>query len=474
MTKVVEKYFSILEDYFGVVVERISKKRYPREEYQRAIAEVYDRPVVKPMLDSLYDELMRLDWASQMNATQRIGGLKASYIGIFSTQRPTEIPEFLKKTCLYSDTVILNDHISSWIQDWRKNALDDFSTFQAVAHFAIYYLTIKNLFLFDLNPPICTLTPPFTWFLQKSIFENVLTKLFKKTVLSFASDVFGRNFRSHRELDKFLSKMKNFNDFASRAQKPEMLIDVYGTPFSAAIAESIKHYARVYYQTELSQPELFRELLRGPATALLPLMTNGKFTFDFVTDHRGYWDHLVWLIRKDNESLFERLKKRGMSQDTLILNALQQEELRWLGNVPLNKVIELRERGELQDLRDLLAKNVHDIENATDEDFIEVGRQVKYNLEEAFKKHDAEVKGLDEKYKRKYDIDVASLMVSGSLGIISALYPPLALATGIASGIIGSGSIITTVKDFIEKREKLRDLQKKPVAILFEVRNPAI
>lgn len=466
MSKFVERYFSILEDYFGVVLERISKKRYSPEEYPQAIAEVYDRTLVRPTLDSLYDELMRLDWDSQINATQKVGGLKVSYIGVISAESPAEIPEFLKKACLYSDTVILNDHISSWMYDWRKNAPDDLPIFEAVARYAICYLTIKDLFVCDLKPPICTLTPPFTWFLEKSSFENLFTERFEETLLSFASDVFGQIFRSSKELDEFLSKIRDFNDFVSRSQKPEMLIDVYGTPYSASIVEDIKHYTRFYYQTELSKPELFKELLNFPATALLPLMTNGKLTFDFATDRKGYWDHLMWLMRKDNEAVFEQLRKRGLSKDALILNALQREDLKWLGNVPLNKVIEFRERGELQDLRDLLGKNVHDIENATDEDFNEVGRQVKYNLEEAFKKHDAEAKSLNEKYKRKYDIDVASLIVSGSLGVVSALYPPLALATG----IIGGGSIIATVKDFIEKREKLRELQKKPVAILFDAR----
>ena len=156
----------------------------------------------------------------------------------------------------------------------------------------------------------------------------------------------------------------------------------------------------------------------------------------------------------------------------MIINALQQKDLRWLGEVPINKIKMLRERGELADLRDLLSRNIENVENVSDEEFIEVGNQVKYNIEQAMKKHSTDIQDLNEKYRLKYQLGSVSTIVSGTMGFVAAAYPPLALAAGVVSAIAGSGSIITA-KDFLEKREKMKELQRKPVAMLFDAKQKA-
>jgi len=169
-------------------------------------------------------------------------------------------------------------------------------------------------------------------------------------------------------------------------------------------------------------------------------------------------------MKKDNEEL--NLRDKLSSKDSLILNALKQENLKWLGNVPINDILTLRERGELQDLRDLIGRNVRELENVSDEDFIEVGQQINYNLDQAFRKHDAEVNDLNRTYKKKYKIDVSSLIVSGSLAIATTLYPPISQV----AGLVGGGSLLKVINDFFNKREKMKELQKKPVVMLFNAK----
>ena len=87
-------------------------------------------------------------------------------------------------------------------------------------------------------------------------------------------------------------------------------------------------------------------------------------------------------------------------------------------------------------------------------------------------KHSADVQDLNEKYRLKYQLGSVSTIVSGTMGFVAAAYPPLALAAGVVSAIAGSGSIITA-KDFLEKREKMKELQRKPVAMLFDAKQKA-
>jgi stress-induced morphogen len=167
----------------------------------------------------------------------------------------------------------------------------------------------------------------------------------------------------------------------------------------------------------------------------------------------------------------KQAKKRPLSKDTLVLNSLQTHEFRWIGNVPLNKIVEMRERGELQDMRELLSRSITEIETATDDEFVEVGRQVEYNLEQAFKKHRNEIQELSESYKNKYKIDVVSVAVTGTLGLISAMYPPLAQIIGfLSSSLAETVSVSKLIRDFFEERKSLRALQRKPVGMLFEAK----
>lgn len=131
----------------------------------------------------------------------------------------------------------------------------------------------------------------------------------------------------------------------------------------------------------------------------------------------------------------------------------------------------MRERGELQEIRELLGQNIKELENVRDSEFMEVGRQVNYNLQEAFKKHSSEVEDLDKKYRKKYNIGLTSITVSGTLNMVSLLYPSLAQYIGVVSQVVGAGSLLELVRDFCSKREELQTLQKKPVATLFDVHN---
>jgi hypothetical protein len=117
-----------------------------------------------------------------------------------------------------------------------------------------------------------------------------------------------------------------------------------------------------------------------------------------------------------------------------------------------------------------LGKDIQEIENASDDDFVEVGRQVKYNIEQALKKHDSEIKDIDEKYGHRFRFGKASLVETGALAFVSAVYPPIALATGVASAATGGRSILKTMSDYVEKRVELEALRKRPVALLFDSR----
>lgn len=477
MSKTTERYFSILKDYFSDLQKWASKKRYSELEFYLAINDLYSPTMMKTTMESLFQELSKLEWNTQASNIARLGGLKTAYLGnIYSIRRSSlETFDYLKRVGLYSDTIIVNDPILSELLTLEKRQTGEIASFLPVAYWARHLLAIEDLFSSDLNTPICTLAPSHVFSLEREgILESTDCFLDETVARLFASDIFQYEFRSKQELMDFLSHLKNFDEFITLAKKRELLVNPEGEPVDEKFLQELRENWEHKYNRALSFPDSLYMLLRGRQTMLTyDLVVNGKIASNFITDFKGIFSHFLWQAKNDNKLVFDHLEKKPLSKDMLILNALQLEELKWLGNIPLGKLKKMRERGELQEMRDVLRQNVKDIHDVNDEEFVEVGRQVKYNLEEAFKRHDSNVKELNEKFKRRYAISGATVVVSGSLGMVSALFPPLTLAISVVSSILGSESLMQMVKNFLSKREQLQALQKKPVAMLFDAHESA-
>ena len=117
MNRVIDKYFAVLKDYFGEALKIASKSRFLRLDYLKTLGTIYgDNDVVLgSILDSLYDELASLDWASQEKSVQQIDGLKVSYIGSTYVwlRHVSTTSDFLRKTALYADTIVFKDDVLS-------------------------------------------------------------------------------------------------------------------------------------------------------------------------------------------------------------------------------------------------------------------------------------------------------------------------------------------------------------------------
>jgi hypothetical protein len=475
LTKETESYFSILKDYFGPLVRYSSKKGYSGLlESVDAVAQIYTPQMVTPIMTSLSEELSKLNWKAQTEELDKIGGVRSSYLGnaYMYLNEDNKTFDFLKKTALYSDTTIISDPLISELLTWQQRKTGEVKSFQIIAQYALQLLAIEELFDSDINPPICYLAPSSVLTLKERNMEEATQNIIEEHIVPFyGSALFGRDFASSDELFEFLGKFKSFNEFLITVQSSEIpLINPDGTLVNENKCRSIKEYYEDKYCRDLSLPDALFAIIRGRfSMAAYDLIVNSRFTSNFATDFKGVWNSLLWLLEKDNEFLSKTVGKVPFSKDMMILNTFREEPLKWLGDVPLDKIKKLRERGELQEIRDILGKNVREIENVNDEEFHEVGKQVTYSLNEAFKRHSSKTKDLDDKYKTMYRIDAPSLVVTGILALTSAVYPPLAYIAGVTGAVTGGTTALDIVKKYFEKREELKALQRKPVAMLFDV-----
>jgi hypothetical protein len=468
---VIDKYFSILKDYFGEAFKIASRNKFRKEKYRPVLRRIYDGNLIVSTFGTLFDDLKNLDWRSQETAIRNSRGIKATYVGSeYGYQKPAwSTSEFLRKSCLYVDTIILEDQVLNQLVSLRGS--DRFVSridFHYVVDFVIEYLTLEHLFKADSGTPLCTLAPASLWVLEQNNLSDATWNLSSQTTAAYASELLGRTFSSIEDLQKFLSKIKNDSEFLSLIQSTQKLVAQNDRKISLEYIQEIHNLNKQIYGNALSSGEVYEAILRMPSHRIYDLLYNGRLMSIPVTDYKATWNSLIWLMKHDNANVFSNLKKRVFSKDALVISALQQEDLRWLGNVPMNKIGELRERGELADLRDLIGKNIINVENASDEEFVEVGNQVKYNIEQAIRKHNTQVGILNERYRTKYEID-ASLVVSGAMGIFATCYLSIPYAAGIITSITG-GCGLKTLNDYLEQREKVKELKTKPVAMLFDAK----
>lgn len=122
MKKIAEQYFSILDDYFKEVYEIAAKHEFVKDDYWDKMLEIYDPVTIISIMDTLYDDLSKIDWCSQEQHIKKIAGLKTSYIGsVYSyLQNISQTAQFLKKAALYADTIIVNDYMLSELFTWKK------------------------------------------------------------------------------------------------------------------------------------------------------------------------------------------------------------------------------------------------------------------------------------------------------------------------------------------------------------------
>jgi hypothetical protein len=171
---VTEQYFSILNDYMREPFKIASEYDHRPEKYMRKLEHIYDIGTAKSILESMREELIHLDWDSLVSDIQKMSGQKSYYMGKgLSYLNPIfETSDFLKKTALYSDTIILKDDILTVLIAWKEEEEDLGVVFPFILQNALEFLKMQDLFFSDVSQPICALVPSFRWYSPRRNLEK--------------------------------------------------------------------------------------------------------------------------------------------------------------------------------------------------------------------------------------------------------------------------------------------------------------
>ena len=471
LMEVQAKYFEILETFFGTPYREMKKYKVTPHEVASSVAS--KESIVKAFtVDGENFEKGILEFWKTFGPVveihvQDLAGLKTIYGGdIF----PSYDNNILSKTGLYVDTTVLPDpmlRVAPFFRDMKPER-------------AVYYLTkhalsalaIKDLALADVNPPIAIIAPDY--FPLDENARSFVQSAAEGDSLTHFETAFGFTCESPKKLDEFLKGLRDVSVLRNKLKSPERIlfdIEWRDLPFAEQWERAQKKLAE-FDKTDFGSAPLGEKL---KFFTVGRMMQTNEIVFKAsrlrgvpLIDAPTSWQYFLWKYEYDQQRSREANPEL---KNIFLVNALQSEKLAWLGNVPAEALVKLRSEGVLNELREVFAKGINDIENADENSYEKTVRDVIKNIDDSFNEHRKKLDIQSRKTKTFFGYDVAPWIVTGGISIAAASTGniPLSIISAVA-GMIGCSSVRELWKNGKEILEQKSKIQRSPVGILFQAK----
>jgi len=368
-------------------------------------------------------------------------------------------------TGIYFDTTVLPDpfvKLSPVLEHMSEK-----ERCNEVLRLALQVLQYRELALVDTSIPIIAVLPDRHSF--EDPYREFVYSCAERDTIRHASSLFDREFTEAAELRDFLRTFKEAGTLVAALAKPNELI--FATEWEGDLSNHIHRYIE-------EQPSGLNIRSVGDAVFMhmISRFSQANDSFQRSRDLRGIpvvraetsWLWFNWMLRGNSKTLeSDALKGLHVSR---ALGTTVKTEIPWLGNVSPAALIQLRQTGALDEVRDILGAGLKEIVAARPENFFRTGDKVFENLQNAFLIHESKINELRAKKWTFAGRDIGSFVVVGGIEMAAAITGvPL---YGVAAAAAGMTGVIPTVKDLKEKLGKIREeqsaLDNTGVGILFK------
>ena len=469
LKQIQEEYFRILELFFDHPYQEMVKHNISPHTIAKDMSE---KPsLVKALfLDAENFEKGILEfWETFGDAVrvhiQDLKGLKTIYGGdIFPSYRKNT----LSSTGLYVDTTILPDPMLR-VASFMKFITPEKATYYLAKH-ALSALSLKGLVLAGITPPIAIIAPD--PFILDDDIQKFIASVGEQDVMIHLGRAFGKNFKNSDDLDKFVSGIKTIKELEEKLRAPERILfdtDWKDLPFSEQWKKSQDGSTGISYPKNFTIGQIIKFSMSGRMMQMGEILYKANTLHGVpIIDAPTSWQYFLWKYEYDKNQSKE---VNPELKNILLVNALQSDRLAWLGNVPHNALIELRQVGALNEIRKLFSEGIANIQDANEETYTETVNEIIGNINRAFFDHMKVLKEHSSGVKKYFGFDIAPWVVTGGISIAAASTGnvPISVTSALA-GMIGLPSgkdLWKKGKELLEERNKLA---RSPVGLLFEAR----
>jgi hypothetical protein len=404
---------------------------------------------------------------------QQCGGLKL-VLGGNSRFGESQF-DAVRKMLLYADTILIPDPILPWVEVQRpEEEFRDVRLLEAV----FQILPLKPLVDADLQYPAVVIFGSFEKSLEATDLVTQRGALdLQIQVLSFK---LGHKFESLQDVTVYVKQ--NGDTFLEEVERNALFMGpgTKGTPKN--LKQEIEAYLDfirtwrspqfVQRSESLSPAEL---VLQGICERINPqwhLMENAEE----LHAHPMLCLNAHWYYFKLCAEVFEgRLVQADLlqPQTMAIIQALQQPSLRWLGNVPVEALVDLRCQGENEEFRKRLSEFTTALHESRLEDLDRVASEIARGIQSLLAEHQHKVQLIEDKYKYLYEDTATKAWTTAGALLLPVLAPMISPLIPPVTGAAALGLAGKYVRDKLGEIREKKQLSKSLTGVLASAAHPS-
>lgn len=462
-------YFDLIEKNFGFFYKQMVKNKATPHTYAAFVAR--NEKAVKELFQSTPDFLGTIEqfWLDTMEiAYIHLEDMHQSLKGVFGGDLfPSNDQNIVSKCGLYTDTIILPDPFL------RSKEVFRISTKERQVYFLIKHglniLQYKAAALADVLSPIVVVLPDRTVFEKDE--KNFVFELGKRDALIHAEAVFGKKFASFEDMMIFTGELNTLEQVLPKVVNADRVL--FDVEWTGSLREKVvrmskskdlppnhkENYGHLVASYSVSRMSITNELL------LKSRRLHGTPIIDAPTS----WQYFVWKLEYDGL----RAKKFNGLADLHVVKGLQSlanSDMKWLGKVPVDALIEIRKNGAISEIRGTLEKGISGLAELRPENFHRTADKIFDNINEAFAQHNLVVKELSEKKWKFAGSEIGSWLVTGAIAVTAVatghfLWGLAALAS---DQVLDAPKLKDIPKSIKALAEETRKVKRSPVGMLFD------
>jgi len=474
LSEIQKIYFTILEKRFGHFYKVMSDKGLNPHDLGMSLSS--EKSIVEELVNSLPDFLNLIEkfWRDTSDVVHaHVEDMNVALKGVFGGDLFPEDSENIASKCgIYTDTLILPDPFlrSLWLfERWAPEK----QAYYLIKH-ALNLLKYKDLACADIDPPIVVIAPDKMRLVESE--KAYILELGRDDALIHAGRVFGREFDSFDELVDYSNTLNTLEMVVSAiADGSRVLFD---TEWKGSVKDQIARVMKDPYAQLLGTDNqgviVASEAVKRMTASNELLIKTRRLRGIPIIEAPTSWQYLVWKMEYDAE----HVEKRDNMKELHVVRGLQNLanwEMEWLGNVPPEALIEIRQQGAMDDIREILGKGIEQLAASNPNNYHRSHDQVFDNISEAFDQHKQNIKELQGKRWKFAGTDIASWLVIGTLEVTAAAIgmPVWGMAAIAADQLLDAPKLKDIPGSIKELAKESKELNQSPVGLLFNVSKKA-
>ena len=469
LSEIQNTYFNFIENNFGHFYEKMVEMNLTPHDVGRSLTQRQES--IEVFTENLDEFLSVIDqfWGevgevAHIHIEDNHGNIK----GIFGGDLfPSNNENIASKCGIYTDTIILPDPFLR-----SKHVFANYPENERAYYFikhALNILKYKDLACADVDIPIVAILPDLAALQEEE--AEFFHSLGKEDSLVHAGKLFGRTFASFEELIGFAQTLDTIDRAVSEiGDEGKVLFD---TEWTGNVASQLN---------QALESDDFKPFTDSPGMLLVShsvgrmsvsnelLVKSRRRNGTPILDAPTSWQYLVWKMEYDAE----RVESQTGLQDLHIVRGLQDlsnNEMKWLGNMPPDALIDIRKQGAMEEIRDMLGNGINDLVNSNPTNFHRSRDQIFDNIHAAFVQHK---RNIDELIAKKWKFagkDIGTWMVTGTLAVtaVATGNPVWGIAAIAADQLLDAPKFKDIPQSFRELVDESNKGKKSPVGMLFNI-----